>query len=183
MNVDVLTIVLVVLVVAAIWLVIEVAVTVRKARPVLSSVQKTVDDVQPVIKNVNQLVEEAKPLITDAVNLNVSNRSSLVNIAYMALAIEDGTGFDEERASGAPVSVHFKDPSMPSPAALADAVVKQVSAFEWMKRSKVPFERMGYTDEEIERLMADMRTYDAIALFDQRVASEMSGNAVQGQAR
>lgn len=128
-------------------------------------------------------MEEAKPLITDAVNLNVSNRSSLVNIAYMALAVENGTGFDEERASGAPVSVHFKDPSMPSPAALADAVVKQVSVFEWMKRSKVPFERMGYTDEEIERLMADMRTYDAIALFDQRVASEMSGNAVQGQAR
>lgn len=62
---DVLTIVLVVLVVAAIWLVIEIALTVRKARPVLKAAQKTIDDVAPVVSNVNDLVEQAKPLIAN----------------------------------------------------------------------------------------------------------------------
>lgn len=41
---------------------------------------------------------------------------------------------------------------MPSLSAVSDAIVKQVQAFPWMVESDVPLERLGYTDEEIQRL-------------------------------
>lgn len=63
---DILTIVLVLLVVAAIWLVVELVLTVRKARPVLDSAEKAIQSVQPAIDNVNRLVEDLKPLPANA---------------------------------------------------------------------------------------------------------------------
>ncbi len=95
---------------------------------------------------------EAEPLVIEAQNVNADNGRALRNIAYMALAAANDTGFDAEASAPDPVSVHFKDPSMPSLSAVSDAIVKQVQAFPWMAESDVPLERLGYTDEEIQRL-------------------------------
>ena len=60
---DILTLVLIVLAAAGVWLLVEAVVTVRRVRPLVSSVKKTVDDAAPVIENVNELVEQAKPIV------------------------------------------------------------------------------------------------------------------------
>lgn len=59
----VLNIVLILLVAAAIWLVVEVVLTVRKARPVLDTALETVKAAGPVVAHVDELVEQAKPVV------------------------------------------------------------------------------------------------------------------------
>lgn len=71
---DVLTIVLVVLLLAVIWLVVELVVTVRRARPAIDAAQRTIDSLRadvdklsaqatPVLKGVEEAVAEARPVI------------------------------------------------------------------------------------------------------------------------
>ena len=95
---------------------------------------------------------EAEPLVIEAQNLNADNGRSLANIAYMALAVANGTDYETEASAPSPVTVHFNDPSMPSISSVSDAIVKQVQAFPWMANSDVPLERLGYTGEEIQRM-------------------------------
>lgn len=79
-----LTIVLIVLVIAAIWAVVELALTIRKARdsvdeitrnanqaieqvqPIISKVDGMVDDLQPAIKDVQPIVEKADVAVDQA---------------------------------------------------------------------------------------------------------------------
>jgi uncharacterized protein YoxC len=58
---DILTVVLVLLVLAAIWLVVELIVTVRRARPAIDAARKAAEDLGPVIKGVDELVAQARP--------------------------------------------------------------------------------------------------------------------------
>lgn len=103
---DVLTIVLVVLVVAAIWCVIEVALTVRRARtgvqravkavddltadvkgtlsdvkPLLSNVDAAVSEARPVIAHVDEVVTQAKPAATDVSPLLKQATSAVENLS------------------------------------------------------------------------------------------------------
>ena len=59
----VLTVALVVLVVALLWLVVEVALTVRRARPCVDSFKKAADELEPVIVSANEVVEQVKPVV------------------------------------------------------------------------------------------------------------------------
>ena len=74
MGPDVLTIVLIVLVIATIWLVVEVALTVRRARPAIGAAQKAVESIQsdvsdvvaqarPVLKGADEAIAQARPVI------------------------------------------------------------------------------------------------------------------------
>ncbi len=60
---DVLTVVLVLLVVAAIWLVVEIVLTVRRVRPAVDAVQRAAEQAQPAISHLDELVEQAKPVV------------------------------------------------------------------------------------------------------------------------
>ena len=59
----VLTVALVVLVVALLWLVVEVALTVRRARPCVDSFKKAADELEPVIVSANEVMEQVKPVV------------------------------------------------------------------------------------------------------------------------
>lgn len=71
----ILTVVLVALGIAAIWLVVEVALTVRRARPAIDAARRTIESVQsdvtkvvaearPVLKSVDETLTQARPVIT-----------------------------------------------------------------------------------------------------------------------
>ncbi len=63
MNVDmdlILKVVLVVLVIAAIWAFVEIALTIRRARPTLDETKKAVEGIQATV---NDVAEQAKPVI------------------------------------------------------------------------------------------------------------------------
>ncbi len=59
----VLTVALVVLVAALVWLVVELVLTVRKARPCVDAFKKAADDLGPVIASAGEAVEQVKPVI------------------------------------------------------------------------------------------------------------------------
>ncbi len=59
----VLTVALVVLVAALVWLAVELVLTVRKARPCVDAFKKAADDLGPVIASAGEAVEQAKPVI------------------------------------------------------------------------------------------------------------------------
>jgi ABC-type transporter Mla subunit MlaD len=61
--VDILTVVLVVLALAAVWLVVELVLTVRRARGAVDALRQAVDEARPVVANVNDLVEQARPSV------------------------------------------------------------------------------------------------------------------------
>lgn len=60
---NILTAVLTVLALAAVWLVAEVAITVRKARPAVEEIRRVARDAAPVVAHVDELVEQAKPVV------------------------------------------------------------------------------------------------------------------------
>lgn len=59
----ILTVALVVLVVALVWLAVEVALTVRSARPCIDAFKKAADDLGPVVASAGEVVEQAKPVV------------------------------------------------------------------------------------------------------------------------
>lgn len=74
MDSTILTVVLILLAVAAVWLVVEVALTVRRVRPAIDAAQRTIDAVQsdvsqvvaearPVLKSVDETLTQARPVI------------------------------------------------------------------------------------------------------------------------
>ena len=73
----------------------------------------------------------------------------------------------------------FRDPSTPSRAAAADAVVKQIGALPWLAESDVVLEQLGYDETYIARLKADKRRAEASALV--RQAAEAARRPEQGE--
>lgn len=59
----VLNVTLIVLAVAAIWLVVELVLTVRSARPVMSSLKKAADGLGPVVEKAGSVLDQVQPVI------------------------------------------------------------------------------------------------------------------------
>ncbi len=74
------------------------------------------------------------------------------DITYSQAAHELGT-----------ISVHFRNPSMPSVVSQSDAMVKQISAIPWLADSDVALRELGYDDEQIAQLRSDRRKSQALA--------------------
>ena len=95
--------------------------------------------------------------------LNAANGRALVDVGYMALAVLNGTDYATERARVPDLGVHFIDPSTPSVVSMSDALVKQGQLFEWLGDTEVALEKLGYTDEEIRRMLSDKRRSQAVS--------------------
>lgn len=61
---SILTVVLILLALSGIWLIVEIVLTVRRARPVMDAVEKTVRDAQPVMAHADELIEQVKPVVS-----------------------------------------------------------------------------------------------------------------------
>ena len=102
-----------------------------------------------------------EPLVIDAKNLNRENGNALRNVAYMALAVANGTDFATERDAGHEINPRFLSPAYPSTVSLSDALLKQVQALPKLANSTVAYEMLDYTDEQIQRIESDAKKAQA----------------------
>src|SRR5699024_1729817 len=74
-----------------------------------------------------------------------------------AVMLRDGIGPDRMTPDLRDVSTKWRNPLRPSIASQSDAMVKQISAIPWLAESEVALEELGYSPEQITRLLADKR--------------------------
>lgn len=120
-------------------------------------------------------------LVIDAQALNADNGRALVNIAMMALAIQDNSDFNTVRNSGVAIEARFKNPAMPSVVSQSDTMVKQISVLPWLAESDVALEELGYNEEQIQRLHADRARWQGMQLANATIASRSGNQAQQSQ--
>ena len=100
------------------------------------------------------VLAQSQTLIALAEQLNVSNGNSLRIIALMAIAIANNTSLDGLTEEQKAVIAHFKNPSMPSIAASADAAIKIASAREGFAKTDTFLEMIGFDKADIRRIRA-----------------------------
>lgn len=120
-------------------------------------------------------------MVIDAQALNADNGRALVNIAMMALAIQDNSDFNTVRNSGVAIEARFKNPAMPSVVSQSDAMVKQISVLPWLAESDVALEELGYNEEQIQRLHTDRARWQGMQLANATIASRSSSQTQQSQ--
>ena len=96
-------------------------------------------------------------LIIEAEALNEANGKALANVARMALAVAGNKPLDMLTAEERAVGCHFMNPARPSLVSQADAMVKQASAFPGIVNTRVYWEELGYTDDQVDDIMAEVR--------------------------
>lgn len=112
------------------------------------------------------VVNEANPTSADAVlaqtqtlvlmaeQLNAGNANALYTIALMAQAIERNTTIENLTEEERSIVAHFKNPSMPSVAATADAAIKISTARPNFANTDVFLEMIGFDQADIRRIKA-----------------------------
>lgn len=75
---------------------------------------------------------------------------------------------DDELAT---LTARWRNPALPSVIDAGDAMVKLIGAFPWLADTTVALEEVGFTDEQITRLLAEKRRNQAMGSFTQ-TASE-----------
>lgn len=105
-------------------------------------------------------------MVIDAQALNAENGRALVNVAMMALAIEQGSDFATVRGGEASIEARFRNPAMPSVVSQSDAMVKQISAMPWLAESDVALEELGYNEEQIQRLKGDRNKVQTLSIIN-----------------
>lgn len=123
-----------------------------------------------------------EPLVIDAKNLNRDNATALRNVAYMALAVVNGTDYATERDAGYNLNPRFLSPAYPSVVSLSDAVLKQVQALPKLAESTVAYELLDYTDEQIQRIESDARKAQAREIVNAMVSEGAGDGADQSGA-
>ncbi len=95
-------------------------------------------------------------LIIEAEDLNESNGAAMRNVARMALAVAGNKPLDALTPEEKAIGCYFMNPSRPSLASQTDAMLKQASVFPGIVRTRVYWEELGYRDEQIDEIMAQM---------------------------
>lgn len=93
-------------------------------------------------------------------------QSALHRLAITSVMLRDGgqapEGLSRVKAWFSP-TLHVSD------AAAADAVLKQVTVMPWLAESPVILEKLGYSQEAIERLLADKRRARGLSILEARL--------------
>lgn len=107
-------------------------------------------------------------LVIEAQDASRAFGAALVRVAQDAVMLRDGLDSvpDELRQ----LQAKWGNPATPSVVSAADAVVKQVAAVPWLAESPLILERLGYTQAEIVRLLADKRRAQGMSLLAGLVA-------------
>lgn len=110
---------------------------------------------------------QSATLIAMASQLNAGNGTSLRNIAIMAMAIVNKTSLDGLTDEQKDVMAHFKNPSMPSVAATADAAIKIASAREGFANTDTFLAMLGFDSAEIRRIRAEEQKTRGLETLEQ----------------
>ena len=100
------------------------------------------------------VIAQSQTLILMAEELNVGNGDALKTIAHMALAIAKNTTLDGLTDDDVAIMAHFKNPAMPSVAAMADAALKIASVRQGFANTDVFAEMNGFDPADIRRINA-----------------------------
>jgi hypothetical protein len=105
-------------------------------------------------------------LIIEAEALNESNGGALRTIGLLMLAISQNRSVSDLSDTERSLMPRFRPVDRPSIVSQADAMVKQIAAIPWIGETQVALEQLGYTDEQITRLLSDRRKAAARSLLD-----------------
>lgn len=94
-------------------------------------------------------------------------KEALQQVCRMAWAAYQDEPYAQAAQELGTVSVHFRNPSMPSVVSQSDAMVKQISAIPWLADSDVALRELGYDDEQIAQLRSDRKRASASQLIQQ----------------
>lgn len=114
------------------------------------------------------------PLILEVESLNANNSAALEEIARMMMAIEGGITIGELDAQQDSVQTLWRDPSMPTLSARADAWTKLASADPSIVGTDVYYEKVGLPKAVRDRLKAEKRENGAIAELN-RIGKALGG--------
>jgi hypothetical protein len=84
---------------------------------------------------------------------------------------------DDERA----ITPRFRNPALPSPVSQSDAIVKQVAAIPWIAETRVALEELGYTEEQITRMLSEKRRAEAFMSLSETVKAAAGGQGQEGR--
>lgn len=93
-------------------------------------------------------------------------KPSLKRLAVSSVMLRDGADVAPDGA----LSAWFAPTVHQSDAAAADAVLKQVSVLPWLAESPVILEKLGYSQDAIERLLSDKRRQSSGSVLDRLLA-------------
>ena len=102
-----------------------------------------------------------RPLINIAERLNEEMADSLRNVALMAMAVNGEKPFADLSDEELGVSVHFRDPAMPSASATTDRAIKIVSAAPAYAETEQFWVDVGKDEAQRRQIMSDLRRAQA----------------------
>jgi hypothetical protein len=114
----------------------------------------------------------SEELIIEAQSLNITNGEALKNIGLMALAILKNVPLSGLTPEQKGIQPKFANPAQTSVVSSSDAIVKQVSAIPWIAETRVALEALGYTEEQIVRMLSDKRKADGRRTLDEALAKQ-----------
>ena len=118
------------------------------------------------------------PLILDVERINAANGEAMENVARMMLCVADGVSYAQLGDSSKAVQAVFKDPSMPTIAARADAFTKIGGSDESLVGTSVWYEGLGFSQATIDRIKAQTAERGAIAALN-AIAETVEANALK----
>lgn len=117
------------------------------------------------------------PLILEVERINGFNAETMESVARMMMAVKDGVSLADLSDGQASVQAYFKDPSMPTISARADAWTKMASVQPDIVGTDVYYEGIGLSRPTIDRLKREMRQKGAIDQLG-LIADELSRRAL-----
>ena len=110
-------------------------------------------------------------IILDAEAMNASNGEALRELLIMAYAVSANKVYASLEPIEKAIYIQWRSPVMPSLASVTDAMVKQASIVPWLPETSVYWEMLGYSDEQVQRIMAEKDT----AMSDARLNAMILG--------
>jgi hypothetical protein len=103
-------------------------------------------------------------LVIEATSANRVNGYALNRIYQNVVMLRDGMTEVSDELSR--LSTRWRNPAMPSVVSQSDAMVKQISAIPGLADTDVALEEMGYSDEQIKRIRAQIKAAQGGDLLD-----------------
>jgi len=112
-------------------------------------------------------------IILEAEALNQGNGEALRELLIMAYAVASNKAYGSLEPYERAIYLQWRSPVMPSLASATDAMVKQASIVPWLPETSIYWEQLGYSDEQVQRIMAEK---DAAMAMAQLNASLLGGS-------
>lgn len=104
-----------------------------------------------------------------------SNRASMREVALMAMAVANNTTVDGLTDEQRSVMPHFRNPSMPSLAATADAMTKNAAAAEGFALTREYWAGQGFDASEVDSILSQLRRQQASSAIAALLAPAQAG--------